>query len=299
MNANEEVFPDINGLDLKIDDSITELCKISNHSSGNTRSVIYVLVIATLLSLISVLNTWSFNWTKYRIKHMEYQIKNAKSSSDSVHFQKLLDYTLRNQIENYKTVRAPVLGNAFDVNNLGVISGLTFSILLGILGFTLSREGTNLSIALHAIEERYTDNADTDKFFKALNEKFDKESERWKLLIKKINLTRREHHYNFLTMNEVFNLPPTKHKKYRKNGVIFLISLYIFYFPAIIFLIIFLNDLCTIKAGMLVNLTLTIASQEFSLLFLICICFLCNKCTELKKKTLNQYVLFFDSLQKK
>src|ERR1700744_3245513 len=43
---------------------------------------------------------------------------------------------VRNKIENLQTIRAPILGNSFDINNLAIISGMSFIVLLIVIRFT-------------------------------------------------------------------------------------------------------------------------------------------------------------------
>ncbi|MEJ7677376.1 MAG: hypothetical protein WKG06_05780 [Segetibacter sp.] len=94
------------------------------------------------------------------------------------------------------------MSNSFDINDLGIFAGFSFIVLLLILNFILNRKVSNLKIALNSITKRYSDDADEKCFEDFLNLQTDKIK-----ALHAINLTRRKYHYNFLSMNEIFNVP--------------------------------------------------------------------------------------------
>jgi len=291
---------EIKGLDLKVDPSIQQICEASNATSGSTRSVLYVLVLVNILALITVINTHKYNWTQARIAYWHNNItqnrRDLKACKDSIAMQdtlmlnqKRLDNLLRNQVESYQTVRIPVLGNAFDVNNLGIVSGITFLVLLIILQFTLAREINNLKIALNAISERYTDFANEKEFGSVLVLK--PEEDRDSFLVS-INYTRRQHHYDFLSMNEVFNLPPLKNSDYNYSSITHKIVMHMFWFPFFVYALILINDLTTIRNGLEITPGYTIITFLLSVLFGIWIAWLSYICTVQKKDILELYSRF-------
>ncbi len=151
----------------------------------------------------------------------------------------------------------PVLGNMFDVNNLGLISGMSFIILLIVLRLTLRREKNNLKIALKSISERYTDNmigGDYENFMPFILYSKDGMEMMNNEAARKINYTRRKHHYNFLSMNEVFNLPSldVADNELQNTTLGRIISRHLFYFPYLIYLVIYINDLLTWKRDLII-----------------------------------------------
>src|ERR1700743_953489 len=59
---------EVKGLDLNIDLNTQKLCETYNQSSGATRSVLYLLLVISIISLIAVCNNnWKYNWTRERI----------------------------------------------------------------------------------------------------------------------------------------------------------------------------------------------------------------------------------------
>lgn len=302
----------IKGLNLHLDPAIQEICETSNNTSGGTRRVLYIAVIVNVLILIAVLNTHKWNWTKSRMELIAGDIANLKLEkerfyTDTIRCNKLADSIRlkenillaikRSDIENYDTVKVPILGNAFDINNLGIVAGLTLCILLTIIRFTLIREINNLRIALLAITDRYTDDSDADKFSKTITEKKGKptaaKQEVTTSKLADINFIRRQHHYNFLTMNEVFNLPRAE---VSENKVIheFLgrAVMRMFYLPLIIYSIVVINDLSTFDLANLLSYKYALVSMMISVLCLVVVFFLARKCTRQKDYLFALYSAF-------
>ncbi|HUM51547.1 MAG TPA: hypothetical protein PK431_07005 [Chitinophagales bacterium] len=290
----------IQGLDLKIDDSIHKICETSNTTSSSTRSVLYVLVVINLMAIVGVLNTHPYDWSTERINGLMDNIHAAKiqtlglsdTSIESNQLEKLkleLHDEIRREIDNFKTVNIPILGNTFDVNNLALVSGLTFSILLIVLKFTLSRETNNLKIAFNSITERYVDAANEEDFKDYLKPFTALEREH---SLMSINYVRRQHHYNFLSMNEIFSLPPLKYTQNDYSRSIRKSLQKLFWFPFVIFAIVFFNDLLTLKIGLKVSPIHTIISLGFSIFFGVIIATLCQSCTKQKRIIDNLYYQF-------
>lgn len=304
---------DIKGIKLEIDKDVNEICETSNSTSSSTRSVMYILAIACILSFIATLNNRSETWPNSRMNKLNEQIvslelslnrakKEKQDSSiqqslqDSIDFRKkLVEISERNRVENFQTVKMPILGNAFDVNNLGTISGITLFILLAILFFTIKREINNLRIAFRSITERYQDNSD-EKLFEIQNEKKeDKDFIRERL--NKINYVRRKHHYNFLSMNEVFNLPPSsiKDEKILKDNIknfLFSPVNYVFFIPSVAYFFILRNDIRTYEFGYRWNHTLTNESIFISLVAFFAILYFSFICTVQKYRLYAAYEKF-------
>ena len=59
----------------------------------------------------------------------------------------------RARVENALLIKIPVLGIAFDVNNLALISAAAFSILFFLLQFNLARERKNLALVFHTAND--------------------------------------------------------------------------------------------------------------------------------------------------
>ena len=180
--SKDTQYPELKGLDLKIDDKIQKICEVSNASSSSSRGVLYVILISCIISIIAVVNTlpekmFLFNWSSERENSArdslniytheidslrKFNTPNWQTDSASLLRRKdLVETNLKafynGNYQNVQTVHIPIVGNSFDVNDLSVIAGISLIILLGVLLVTTKREKYNLRIALHAITERYPD----------------------------------------------------------------------------------------------------------------------------------------------
>lgn len=330
----KDTIDKIKGLDLLIDSSIQDICNTSNATSSNTRSVMYTIMIVIILGWVGFFNTHKFNWTKQRIESSEKEIielekiKNAykkhlvgKNDSRHVFFanndsiiyskdsiqqfyedsisnaiklefeKKKHDKLVENKIFNIQTMNIPLFGYSFDVNNLGTIIGIAFIFLLGILRFSIKREISNLIIAMNAITDRYSYYSNATDFSHFLNS-LDKEEEKGALT--SINYIRRKYHYNHLSMNEIFNLPPLKiagvELENSKNEE--RLAQWIFWFPALSYFLVLLNDATTIVEGIKVNPVHTIVTFTVTLICFILIYALCKICYLQKKRLMSIFTEF-------
>lgn len=284
----------LKGVDLKTDLAIQEICKNSNATSSSSRSVLYVIMLTSIISLIAILNSYMWNWgtekknffltvqTAYDRKYNAEKSDTTKQKIDRIRedIDRQLNSYTRHLSENNESVRIPILGSSFDVNDLGIITGISLFILLIILRFTLSREINNLIIAFNSITDRYPLDANRGDFEDYLNTiKSDEKDE----VLANINYTRRLHHYNYLSMNEIFSLPPleTSENEFRGSIIGRLLSK-MYWFPCIVYFLIVLNDTTTIGYGLNMSYYHTIISYSFNILSLIAIAILCHKCTKSK-----------------
>ncbi|MEC4004889.1 hypothetical protein OX283_009500 [Flavobacterium sp. SUN052] len=319
---------DIRNIDLKIDPSVTEICKISNQTSSITRSVMYFILVMFLMSILVIINTSPQTWA---LKHKEIldkkidsinnQLVVVKSSmttnknainlfkengnntiidsidnklneleltekkllSDNIKFEKERDLLISKFIPEFKYPKFPILGLTFDVNDAGLIMGLVFFILLLILYFTKRRENLNTKIAFKSISERYRHETNLKNkwisveeslklsfnVIKKLNqeeitsvrthlEASEKKPKREiniiinGVIMQKYNFCCRKHHYNFLTTNEIFNIPKSTIQsssllKYDNFSPARLLLYILSVLPFISYLGIVLNDVETIE----------------------------------------------------
>lgn len=268
----------IRGLNLDIDNATEELCKKYSESSATTRSILYLLLIVSVISVISVYNSNSrYNWSQDRIDSYSRDIQNYKDTlskrairkSDSVKVasyladaQKKKELLIANDITNYNVVRFNLIGIVFDINNLASIGGFSLIILLVVLRFTLTREKDNLKIAFNSISERYPDYADLTLFSKDFKSIYDKTynvnnstddvvNGQSELILADINFIRRRYHYNFLSMNEIFHLPylDLGENKLHDTFIGKIINKYLFYFIPVVYAYILFNDFATLEVA--------------------------------------------------
>jgi hypothetical protein len=154
------------------------------------------------------------------------------------------------------------------------------------------REINNLKIALQAISERYSDDSNKD-FFQLYIEKQKTASITEEAILKEINFIRRKHHYNFLSMNEIFTLPPLEvDDKERKSYFLNWIVNKIYWFPLIIYVLILLNDILTFDIGWKLHPINTSIGLLIAFICLVALKILCKRCANQKKIINNLYSTF-------
>jgi len=141
-----------NGIEL----DINHYLDAAADASKRTRTVIITLVVASVLSFAGFLNSIDQNWMLARVR--------ATSSPNSVYFKKkfpqleensdeakqghsmFYDALMKAYVNNTFTIHVPFFGISFDVNDLGLLSGVAFLILLLLFRFCLARELDNLRV---------------------------------------------------------------------------------------------------------------------------------------------------------
>jgi hypothetical protein len=157
------------------------------------------------------------------------------------------------------------------------------------------REISNLQIALNAISARYPDDANEIDFtdFLVKSTVVEPANTNKMAALEMINYTRRKHHYNFLSMNEIFTMPPLEtDSSNRKETFTEKVLIRKFWLPFVIYLLIFANDLSTFDIGKQISISDTIVGLIVSLIFLLLIAFFARKCTKLQSFLSGLYSTF-------
>lgn len=153
-----------------------------------------------------------------------------------------------------KYINIPFSTIVFDVNDLGIFSGVFFCLVMLVLWYNLGLKYTNLYTALNTIED-YVPNGNKKNYF------------------------------DLLSMSQIISMPDNNNKKKKGFDILVLIPYLLFAFPFITYLIIFINDACTLERVMSMNLMLTIASFTMAGAMLVILLVLVIGCIRLDKKT--------------
>ncbi|HEX8282331.1 MAG TPA: hypothetical protein VF588_03210 [Pyrinomonadaceae bacterium] len=176
----------------QIDNTVLEYLKAATASSDRARAVLIVMITASVLVFTVIWNTggWSKTgggWLDARIELREAALEYfnpafdpARSSvadedrelygraenflelrgldrNNPEHKDRLKTETEElNKIrtEQIRIIRVPFFGVVFDMNDLGLFAGITFTVVLLWLTFSLARERRNLKIAFNEASER-------------------------------------------------------------------------------------------------------------------------------------------------
>jgi hypothetical protein len=171
---------------------IQDYLDATSDATRRTRSVTITMVVTSVLILGALINSLQHQWMLERI-HTFYNPRSeyVKSkilppeeragfhSFDADYMEKYNLYyeaLIRSYVDNGLSVKVPLFGFSIDVNDLGLLGGIAFVVILVMYRFSLSRELENLKIAMEKAGK-----------FGQLCE-----------------------FYEVLTMRQVFTIPPTR-----------------------------------------------------------------------------------------
>lgn len=154
---------------------LSEYIAAFKSSSDRARYVIYVNAIVSLLILICTWNTMPWSWAQKRITTAERGLRESLSREfDRLHGGKVtvkapevpatreayIGEKVREDravefretgLEGIQFVQIPLVGAHIDVNDLGLLGGVTLLVLTMLLGFSMVRQHENLYLALFKI----------------------------------------------------------------------------------------------------------------------------------------------------
>lgn len=140
-----------NSLDLQ------DFLDATSDSSKRSRTIMIVLVVASVLALVGFLNSLRTGWMLQRLQIVS-QAENpyvAKKlgttvAADDERYKNFHSAVARGYVENALTVRVPFFGVAFDINDLGLLGGFGFITVLTLLRFSIRTEIVSLRLAFKA-----------------------------------------------------------------------------------------------------------------------------------------------------
>ena len=189
--------------------------------------VMVSIVVASVLTFAGFLNSLSNNWMLQRVqaaavKDSDYVKKKfpnvANNPADleadrQVFYKSLMD----SYVSNTFTIKVLFFGITFDVNDLGLIGGVSFIILLLLFRFSLGRELDNLVLSFEEAKK-------------------DKELPTF---------------YNLLAMRQVLTVPPTAGRE--SVALIMVIPKLLSFLPLIVLTVVIAHDFMTYDLGAAIN----------------------------------------------
>jgi hypothetical protein len=226
----------------------------TSDASKRTRTVLIVLVAASVLSLAGFLNSLKASWmlsrlhniqvpeSEYVVDKLGFETKNA----DDKRYLEFYAAVSRAYVESAFTIRVPFFGFSFDVNDLGLISGLGFTVILVLLRFSIRSEIVSLKLS-----------------FKAAAAEAKKDPTRLALF------------YDLLAMRQVLTMPHVEDstKGWVEPGSLILqaLSKLLCFVPAVIYTLVAFHDFSTLSIGGVLDRTRTIYLIGYTPIFLIVI----------------------------
>ncbi len=250
-------------------DGIPSYVESAIQSTARARLVLIVVVTTSVLAFGALWNSLSFSWISKHVDEARAQLEASgcipKSGEPSSGEMKPLDRPTTNEvgyqrsltcellmdrfknyrrvaIEQVQVIKVPFFGISIDVNDLGIVAGFTFVVILIWFRYSLSRELTNLRIVFRDGRE----------------------------------LGELKTFYDLLAMGQVLTVPPMPEETRGRLWRWIPKALYIF--PAVIQAGIMINDGLTWKTGWDLSKGHTIVLYALSLVFLVFIIILTVNC---------------------
>jgi hypothetical protein len=155
-------------------DELTKEClSATTKSSERTRRIFFVLISIAILEFGALWNSWKMSWPNSRLERATEALRydgwsyteatpdhelntfqlfcKLRGLKNADQVRTYVDQLRQIQLERIVMIHVPFLGMSFDVNDLGVLGGLTFVILLLLFYYSLNRERINLRTAFDAL----------------------------------------------------------------------------------------------------------------------------------------------------
>jgi hypothetical protein len=143
---------------------IQDYLDATSDATRRTRSVTITMVVTSVLILGALINSFQHQWMLERVhtfynpkseyvksKILPPEMRAGFQSYDAGYMEKyrmFYEALTRSYVENGLSVKVPLFGFSIDVNDLGLLGGIAFVVLLVMYRFSLSRELENLKIAM-------------------------------------------------------------------------------------------------------------------------------------------------------
>jgi len=132
----------------------------TSDASKRTRTILIVLVAASVLAFAGYLNSLKASWMLSRLQkisnpqseYVKEKLGFVPSNEDDKRYQEFYAAVSRAYVENAFTIRVPFFGFSFDVNDLGLLGGLGFTVILILLRFSIRSEIISLRLSFKAVE---------------------------------------------------------------------------------------------------------------------------------------------------
>ena len=142
--------------------------EIFRGSADRVRYVIFVIIVFSIVILVAQWNTTDLSWVPQRYRKLNELYDAVRRMPEPAADERVRKQTrarflsrddLKENLSEYRKLRVehvflvqmPGMGATFDINDLGLFSGITYVLLLLLLLFSLMREHENLYLALFKV----------------------------------------------------------------------------------------------------------------------------------------------------
>lgn len=209
---------------------LQDYLEATSDAAKRTRTVLIALVVGAVLTVAGLLNSLGASWMLARVHdfrnpqapYVESKLGYQPKDENDPRYQQFYTALARSYVENAFTVRVPFFGFTFDVNDLGLLAGLGFIVILLLLRFSLRSEIISLRLSFKAV----ADAADVKKLATF---------------------------YDLLAMRQVLTMPhvevPSENWASRTNRILRVTAKSLCFVPAIVYTFVALHDYSTLGIG--------------------------------------------------
>ncbi|HYX71726.1 MAG TPA: hypothetical protein VE732_03070 [Nitrososphaera sp.] len=130
----------------------------TSDSAKRTRTIMILLVVACVLALVGFVNSLRSGWMLERLQkvsdpnnaYVVEKLGKPDLKDTDARYNNFHAAISRGYVENALTVRVPFFGVAFDINDLGLLGGFGFIVVLTLLRFSIRTEIVSLRLAFKA-----------------------------------------------------------------------------------------------------------------------------------------------------
>ena len=145
-------------------------------SARRTRTLMTVLVVACVLAFAGFLNSLPSSWMLQRIQvagdpASPYVVGKlgVETTLDDPRYEALHGALVRSWVDNAMSIDVPFFGVAFDINDLGLLGGISFVTILVLMRFSLRTEISSLRLAFKAAaQDAQGDKRQLERFYDLL-----------------------------------------------------------------------------------------------------------------------------------
>ncbi|MDX6404264.1 MAG: hypothetical protein QOH70_1719 [Blastocatellia bacterium] len=134
---------------------LRDFLQAASHSSNRTRTLVTILLVASVLAFVGFLDSYKYGWMLERLHVIsnpkaDYVTEKLGTVPSDEQYKEFYGAVIKSYVDNALTIRVPFFGFAFDVNDLGLLAGIGFSTLLLLLRFSLRSENVSIRLAFKA-----------------------------------------------------------------------------------------------------------------------------------------------------
>ncbi len=275
-------------------EGVLELIVVSvTRSIKRVRTTLLVSIIASIIAFISFYNTLSDGWIKSRVKH-RLELKEWCSEIETLesgvvkfpngskrkehleaiyeddehccdHVEDIAQNAVIQREQLISNVKIPWLGVAFDINDLSLLGGLAFTIIMLTLSYNLGLKYSNLHTAFKVIE------------------KID-------------DVEERSAYFDAIGMAQIL-ATPNRSAKVSSPSILIAVPYILFSLPFLVQSVVFINDTITIVKVIESNMGFTLFSLVGGAIFWIILLSLTLSCIKLDKRTHELWSKFEEKLK--